>query len=142
MAKKSDREAMAAALGGMVSRPTPEPPPEPAPEPQATPKKAAPRKAALTAPSEAAQAPRKRRPGSAPKKSAKAKPAGAQEASAAGEGGGGHRKTGNGYVKADGTRVVRMVVVLTEDERQRAKMLALEAGLSPSDYVRRALGFV
>ena len=133
MAKKSDREAMAAALGGMVSRPapTPEPaPPAPDPEPKtrATP--------------EAPQTPRKRRATPKPKKNARAKPAASQAASAGGEEGGRHRKTGTGYIKADGTEMVRTVLIVTKGERQRLKLMALEAGVSPSDYVRRALGFV
>ena len=53
-----------------------------------------------------------------------------------------HRKTGIGYVKADGTEMVRTVVMLTKSERRRLKILALQAGLSPSDYVRRAVGFL
>ena len=131
MAKKSDREAMAAALGGMVSRPAPEPAPEP--EPAAA--------AAETAP-EAPQTPRKPRPKKkAPSKRARTPKAPQAAPEADGEGGA-FRKTGIGYVKADGTAMVRTVVMVTEDERQRLKMMALEAGLSPSDYVRRALGFI
>ena len=55
--------------------------------------------------------------------------------------GDGYRRTGTGYVKADGTTMVRTVVMVTEADRRRLKALALQAGLSPSDYVRRALGF-
>ena len=129
MAKQSDREAMAAALGGMVSRPAPEQSPEPAPA------------AAEKAP-EAPQTPRKVRPKKkTPSKRAR-KPKAPQAASEAEGEGGAFRKTGIGYVKADGTAMVRTVVMVTEDERQRLKMMALEAGLSPSDYVRRALGFI
>ena len=131
MAKKSDREAMAAALGGMVSRPAPEPaaelapataPTQKAPEVPQTPRKARPKKKAPTK-----RATKPRAPQATPE--------------AEGEGGA-FRKTGIGYVKADGTAMVRTVVMVTEDERQRLKMRALEAGLSPSDYVRRALGFI
>ena len=111
MAKKTDREAMAAALGGMVSRPTPEDPPSKANPADGTEKDAGVRTVAPLAP----------------------KPAPEAE--------GAYRRTGTGYVKADGTRMVRTVVMVTEEERRRLKALALEAGLSPSDYVRRALGF-
>ena len=129
MAKKSDREAMAAALGGMVSRPAPEPPAEPTPAP--APAQKAP---------EAAQTPRKARPKRKASSTRAANPK-APQATPEAEGGA-FRKTGIGYVKADGTAMVRTVVMVTEDERQRLKMMALEAGLSPSDYVRRALGFL
>ena len=129
MAKKSDREAMAAALGGMVSRPAPEPSPEPAPA------------AAEKAP-EAPQTPRKGRPKKKTPSKRAPKPKAPQAAPEAEGEGGAFRKTGIGYVKADGTAMVRTVVMVTEDERQRLKMMALEAGLSPSDYVRRALGFL
>ncbi|PAP74158.1 plasmid mobilization protein [Rubrivirga marina] len=110
MAKKTDREAMAAALGGMVSRPKPE-----AAEPAGTEDK------------ETNVAPVSTVTPLAPDESV---------------GGDGYRRTGTGYVKADGTKMVRTVVMVTEAERRRLKALALEAGLSPSDYVRRALGFV
>ena len=131
MAKKSDREAMAAALGGMVSRPAPEPPTEPTPA--ATP--------AQTAP-EVSQTPRKARTKQKPPSKRATKPKATQATPEAEGEGGAFRKTGIGYVKADGTAMVRTVVMVTEDERQRLKMMALEAGLSPSDYVRRALGFL
>jgi len=131
MAKKSDREAMAAALGGMVSRPAPEPTQEPAPAAEL----------AQKAP-EAPQAPRKTRTKKKAPSTRAAKPQ-APQASPEAEGeGGAFRKTGIGYVKADGTAMVRTVVMVTEDERQRLKMMALQAGLSPSDFVRRALGFL
>ena len=130
MAKKSDREAMAAALGGMVSRPTPSA--EPAPEPTAKPE---------TAP-EAAQAPPEPRPKARARTKPRAQPAARESATAGGEEGGGHRKTGIGYIKADGTEMVRTVLIVTKDERQRLKLMALEAGVSPSDYVREALGFL
>jgi hypothetical protein len=111
MAKKTDREAMAAALGGMVSRPTPEAPPPKANPADKTEKDAGVRTVAPLTPQLAPEAE------------------------------GAYRRTGTGYVKADGTRMVRTVVMVTEEERRRLKALALEAGLSPSDYVRRALGF-
>ena len=44
-------------------------------------------------------------------------------------------------MKADGTEIVRTVVMMTAEERQRLKLLAMGEGVSPSDYVRRALGF-
>ncbi|MEL6614106.1 MAG: hypothetical protein AAFQ43_00125 [Bacteroidota bacterium] len=131
MAKKSDREAMAAALGGMVSRPAPEPPTEPTPT--AAPAQKAP---------EAPQTPRKARAKKTAPPKRTTKPKATRATPEAGEEGGAFRKTGIGYVKADGTAMVRTVVMVTEDERQRLKMMALEAGLSPSDYVRRALGFL
>ena len=115
---------MAAALGGMVSRrdpPDPEPAgPPPAPDPEPVPK-------TLAAPSASA-------PVSAD--DSVSTPAGDGD-----DGGGAYRRTGIGYVKADGTEMVRTVVMMTADERTRLKMLALEAGVSPSDYVRRAVGF-
>ena len=132
MAKKFDREAMAAALGGMVSRPAPEPAPAAAET----------AKPAVKASPEASQKPRRHRAASTPKKSTRAKPAASQDASAEGEGGGGHRKTGIGYIKADGTEMVRTVLLVTKEERQRLKLMALEAGVSPSEYVRQALGFL
>lgn len=122
---------MAAALGGMVSRPAPEPTPEP--EPSAAPPQEAP---------EAAQAPRKARSKTTASKKRVAKPAAVRAPSESEGEGGAFRKTGIGYVKADGTEMVRTVVMVTEAERQRLKVMALEAGLSPSDYVRRALGFL
>lgn len=105
---------MAAALGGMVSRPrTPEAPqdragarPDPAPSPDAGAQQAAPERA-----------------GAEPDESQ-------------------YRRTGTGYVTSDGVELVRTVVMVTPDERRRLKMMALEAGVSPSDYVRRALGFL
>lgn len=131
MATKSDREAMAAALGGMVSRPAPEPLPE-AERPTAQ----------AETPPEAPQKPRKARPASEVSAGRSTKPEAAQAASEVEEEGGAFRKTGIGYVKADGTEMVRTVVMVTEAERQRLKVMALESGLSPSDYVRRALGFL
>ena len=122
---------MAAALGGMVSRPAPEPPAEPTPA--AAPAQKAP---------EDPQTPRKTRARKASTPKRAAKPATSRATPEAEGEGGAFRKTGIGYVKADGTAMVRTVVMVTEDERQRLKMMALEAGLSPSDYVRRALGFL
>ena len=121
---------MAAALGGMVSRPAPAPPPEPAPP------------APTDEPPGAAQTRPARRPTPRSKPGPRAQPAAAHGPSADPEGGGGHRKTGIGYVKADGTEVVRTVLLVTREERRRLKLMALEAGVSPSDYVRRALGFL
>jgi hypothetical protein len=129
MATKSDREAMAAALGGMVSRPAPDPLPE-AEHPTAQ----------AETPPEAPQKPRKARP--AEVSAGRSTKLGALQAASEAEEGGAFRKTGIGYVKADGTEMVRTVVMVTEAERQRLKVMALESGLSPSDYVRRALGFL
>ena len=126
---------MAAALGGMVSRPAPEPEPEPAPAATAA-------KTARETPPEARQAAPKRRAAPKPKKKPRAQPAPTQTPSARGEEGGGHRATGIGYIKADGTEMVRTVLMVTREERRRLKLMALEAGVSPSDYVRKALGFV
>ena len=53
-----------------------------------------------------------------------------------------YRRTGTGYVKTDGTELVRTVVMMTEGERRRLKMNAVAEGVSSSDYVRRALGFL
>ena len=53
-----------------------------------------------------------------------------------------YRRTGTGYVKTDGTELVRTVVMMTESERRRLKIEAVREGLSASDYVRRALGFL
>lgn len=53
-----------------------------------------------------------------------------------------YRRTGTGYVKTDGTELVRTVVMMTEGERRRLKIEAMERGVSASDYVRRALGFL
>lgn len=126
MPSRTDREAMAAALGGMASRTD-----EPA-QPNASP------------PSGQASAPKTK---SAPKAASKKthdrrkKQAQAKTPEQAGEGTA-YRKTGTGYVRADGTERVRTVVMLTEGERKRLKVLALRADLSPSDYVRRAVGFL
>lgn len=53
-----------------------------------------------------------------------------------------YRRTGTGYVRTDGTELVRTVVLMTESERRRLKMEAMGEGMSASDYVRRALGFL
>ncbi len=130
MSSRTDREAMAAALGGMVSRAE-----EPsAPASPATP----PTKPAASKPR---SRPAKTKPTSAsprPKRVAKE----TKEANEDQSHDQAHRKTGIGYVKADGTEMVRTVVMLTKSERRRLKILALQAGLSPSDYVRRAVGFL
>lgn len=60
----------------------------------------------------------------------------------ASESGSEYRRTGTGYVKTDGTELVRTVVMMTEGERRRLKMNAVAEGVSSSDYVRRALGFL
>lgn len=122
MAKKTDREAMAAALGGMVSRPTPKPdgPTDSDPETVETGRSGAGDKSV------------------APMRTVAPVTPNDVEA----ERGEGHRRTGTGYVKADGTEMVRTVLVVTRAERRRLKALALEAGMSSSDYVRRALDFI
>lgn len=122
MAKKIDREAMAAALGGMVSRPKPEPEEASRPKPGATEAGRGGGETESVAPVRTV----------APIALDGPEP----------EEGEGHRRTGTGYVKADGTEMVRTVLVVTRAERRRLKALALEAGVSSSDYVRRALGFI
>ena len=113
MAKKMDREAMAAALGGMVSRAPAEPVLAPASVRTVAP--LAPVRPVIESDD----------------------PTGED-----GKGDGAYRRTGIGYVKADGTEMVRTVVMMTAAERHRLKLLAMEAGVSPSDYVRQAVGFV
>lgn len=51
-----------------------------------------------------------------------------------------HVRTGAGYRKKDGTALVRTSVMFTREERRWLKRQAEDAGLSTSDYVRRALG--
>ena len=51
-----------------------------------------------------------------------------------------HARTTNGYVREDGTRLIRVNIFLTKDERRWLRKASEDASMSVTSYVKCALG--
>lgn len=54
---------------------------------------------------------------------------------------GSYERTSLGYVRADGTELVRVSLMLTKDQRNRLRVEAASRGMKPTEYVLATLGW-